>query len=220
MQYYGVVVTCCSKTGREFETTQQEISSFTVAAATYRDFSKHPDCRHIGRFLLKVRLEQPLCHWYVVLDHRSRSLLQGRILGRALDMPRIGLVTFLGIADGQQVIREDAPCFGMIGHQLDCLPERRDRPITTAGVGARQAALEVRRSPLWLLLNQLIQHIQRSVRIACTTMRGRENQFGRRMRGYSVEDFPGLLGRKCRISFEQSCCVLNGDFQRAGRFGC
>ena len=120
MQDHGQVITRRGESRGKLEASQQQIFRIFILAATHGDFRQHPDRGHVGRLPHQVLFQQALGKRDLVLDHRRGSLSQHRIAGRALNMAGISEIATLGITDGQQVIRQNAPRLRMFRLILHC----------------------------------------------------------------------------------------------------
>ncbi len=137
VQQEGVVVARGREAGRELQAALEERDRVVAASAARRDLGEHADRRHVGRRLHQVRLQEPLGARKVVLHHRRRGLDQRGVPVRVADVPEVRGVRRLGVADGHQVVAEEAPGLGVVGAQVDGAAERLDRLVAPAAAGER-----------------------------------------------------------------------------------
>ena len=147
-------------------------------------------------------------------DERDRRFEQLRIPRRGLDAAGRARRPPARFADDREVVRQRAPRVGMLGFEVDCAPQCRDRILAAAARANTPCRARNARRPTWGA--QPINPSSTAIaarQVAACTVRGPENQCGRRLARHYLEDLASLFGRGGRVGFQKAGGVAERHFE-------
>ena len=109
IQCHGVVIASRIEARRELQAAHQEIFRVLIASQTARHLREHPDGRDIRRMTLQVLSQQHFRMANLVFAQRVGCRHETRVLGRCLDMLRVGRIGAVGVALKNQQIADFSP---------------------------------------------------------------------------------------------------------------
>ena len=218
MQQHRTRVAGRLESGREFQTTVEQVSCRAVLPAAHRDLGQHADRRHVCRHLPQVVFQQPFGAWHVVGQHRCGRLSQRWVVRSALDVPVVRSVGVRRLTDRHQVIGEHAPGLGVGRLKAQQFPQRLDGRLAPAAHREGQRMFVSRRGPVRLRLQQGLKQGERRSGIAPATPRSGLQQPRRWVARMHGEDLASLLERERGILVEQAQGLRHRDLEGAG--GC
>jgi hypothetical protein len=129
----------------------------------------------------------------LVLAQRVRRRHEPRVLGRCLDMLRVGRVRALRVALQNEQIADFSPGVRHVRLERDRAAQSRERIAAPIERAQGHSHLVMRGSPVGLCGDQRLQRLQRGGRITCRPTSHAQEQTCRRMPRYYFEDFVRLL---------------------------